>query len=283
MIRLKYIPVIINFLISILLIQACSSSEDRPTETNPGLILNKLYLHQTNVNGDRKWEIKSPEAHYEFNSRLIKAFDPVATIYNENRPTISISSKIITVVNDGELFLLEGDIKLRNLTDKSIEFKGDTLYWKPSLSTIGFVGATLFTQYSNEKTNNDVNLRLTSYDPMLELRSGNFKGKGPVSGFDGPINDLRTLKANSLIGNVNKGFVDLINCEVNYPEEMISKASNCSLVWSKRKAGGSIVYDLKTERDITQASESEPQLKVNSNRIYLNSEDSRVQTRVLLK
>ena len=75
-----------------------------------------LELEQKSSDGQNEWTLSSPEARYELNKRLVRARKPVGLLFRNGKPSFRIQSDLAQVINDGEKILLEGNVKLQQLT-----------------------------------------------------------------------------------------------------------------------------------------------------------------------
>ena len=122
-------------LLSIALLTGCGLIRGS-ANISPPLIFSSLNLESTKPNGNRDWSLKSPEARYDHSRRMVRVLSPTGIIYNNNEPSFSISSNIATIINDGELIILEGKVIVRQLSDRKALITGDRLRWEPRNSII---------------------------------------------------------------------------------------------------------------------------------------------------
>jgi LPS export ABC transporter protein LptC len=208
-------------------------------------VFRSLELRQKRADGQRDWDLISPEARYEFNRRLVRASRPEGTLYRNDQPSFRISADRATVINDGELVLLEGQVELLQLQGKKVLIKGDRMRWTPATSLLVMeqrpeaIDALTHIKASKAKLNQiteDLTLLGTvqlerwrkpepgaaaatkaetvvrSREADWNLRSGVLKAKGPVLGQrrDQKHTVLQQLTAQRLEGNTQQGFIDLI-------------------------------------------------------------------------
>ena len=93
-------------LVATLLLVGCGSNQQASNPEAPPFVFRSLDLQQKRTNGQRDWDLISPEARYEFKRRLIRARRPEGVLYRDDQPSFRISADRATVVNDGELVLL---------------------------------------------------------------------------------------------------------------------------------------------------------------------------------
>ena len=100
----------------------------------PPFVWRALSLNQRKPDGSRDWDLNSPEARYELDSRTVRAKRPSGVLYKSDQPGFRISADLATVLNDGELVVLEGNVRLQQLDQRRILIKGQRLVWTPDRS-----------------------------------------------------------------------------------------------------------------------------------------------------
>ena len=228
-----------------LLLVGCESDQQASAPEAPPFVFRSLELRQKRADGQRDWDLISPEARYEFNRRLVRASRPEGILYRNDQPSFRISADRATVINDGELVLLEGQVELLQLQGKKVLIKGDRMRWTPATSLLVMeqrpeaIDALTHIKASKAKLNQiteDLTLFGTvqlerwrkpepgaaaatkaetvvrSREADWNLRSGVLKAKGPVLGQrrDQKHTVLQQLTAQRLEGNTQQGFIDLI-------------------------------------------------------------------------
>ena len=183
------------------------------------------------------WDLSSPEARYDLSSRTVRARRPTGVLYNDDQPSFRISAELATVLNDGEMVILEGQVQLKQLQDQTVLIRGDRLVWRPaeelmvmdqnpealdetsrlmakrltliqSSNTLRFEGPTQLLRWTQH--------RQPDMEPDTEIRAS--KGRWNLEtgelGVRGPVRALRrknlTVTASALQGNTQQGFLDLI-------------------------------------------------------------------------
>ena len=223
----------------------CEASQQTASPEAPPFVFRSLELRQKKANGSRDWDLISPEARYEFNRRLVRANRPEGILYRNDQPTFRISADQATVVNDGELVLLEGQVQLQQLQGQKVLIKGDRLRWTPStallvmeqrpeaidqltsikaskarfdqntedLTLLGMVQLERFAKpKQGQSKSKQAETVVRSRNADWNLNNGVLKAQGPVLGQRRDQNHsvLQQLKAQSLEGNTQQGFIDLI-------------------------------------------------------------------------
>ncbi|MGB1623053.1 MAG: LPS export ABC transporter periplasmic protein LptC, partial [Synechococcus sp.] len=183
------------------------------------------------------WDLQSPEARYSLDSRSVRAINPRGVLYRQDLPSFQIQADLATVLNDGELVILEGAVALQQLNQRQIKITGDRLVWSPSRSemvidqnpraldatsdlsadhltfdtqrdTVTLRGTTLWKRWTGQRSDQEPpTSRLTSGDGAWNLVTGALQ-------FDGPIKLVRqqgeTLTASRLQGNTLQQQIDLL-------------------------------------------------------------------------
>ena len=218
-----------------------SSCESQPAvqEKNQGstpFVFRSLDLKQRRPDGVRDWELTSPEARYNTAARTVRARSPQGILYFEDKPSFMISAEHATVVNDGELVVLEGTVRLKRLGTSPLLIQGDRLIWRPALSTMVinqrpsalnrnsklvsnsltfqqdsgqllFTGPTKLSRWEkNYSSTIDPQTLITAGHGKWNLNSGMIAAVGPIIANQ---SNGRQLTAVSMQGNTTKNYLDL--------------------------------------------------------------------------
>ncbi len=223
------------------LLAACSSSRQSTIQPTPSFVFRSLDLSQRADNGDRDWDLTSPEARYDLSSRTIRARRPRGVLYRNDQPHYRITADLATVLRDGELVILEGSVHLRQLNQRGLTIKGDNLIWTPTESRMLInqrpMASDGQTQIRSRELAFQQDTELLVFDGPTELKrrddgsddstatddnpdstvvrggsgtwnlmSGLMQSPGPV---EAVRRDGRKLSASGLNGNTREGFLDL--------------------------------------------------------------------------
>ena len=111
------------------LISSCESQPavQKKNQGSTPFVFRSLDLKQRRPDGVRDWELTSPEARYNTAARTVRARSPKGILYFEDKPSFMISAEHATVVNDGELVVLEGTVRLKRLGISPLLIQGDRL------------------------------------------------------------------------------------------------------------------------------------------------------------
>ena len=219
-------------LVASALMSACSSSRQTTVEPTPSFVFRSLDLSQRADDGNRDWDLTSPEARYDLSSRTIRARRPQGILYRNDQPHYRITADLATVLRDGELVVLEGSVQLRQLNQRGLTIEGDNLIWTPSQSRMVInqrpMASDGQTQLrSRELTfQQDTELLVFRGPTQLNRRDEGSPDATVVRGGSGTWNlrsgllqapgeveavrrDGRTLTAAGLDGNTREGYLDL--------------------------------------------------------------------------
>ena len=214
------------------LLAACSSRRSIMVEPTPSFVFRSLDLSQRADDGNRDWDLTSPEARYDLSSRTIRARRPEGILYRDDQPHYRITADLATVLRDGELVVLEGSVELRQLNQRGLTIEGDNLIWTPSQSRmvinqrpkandgqtqirsrelafqqdnelLVFSGPT---QLNRVDESNAASTVVRGGSGTWNLRSGLMQAPGPV---EAVRSNGRTLSASGLDGNTREGYLDL--------------------------------------------------------------------------
>ncbi|MFM9087216.1 MAG: LPS export ABC transporter periplasmic protein LptC, partial [Cyanobium sp.] len=115
----------------------------RPTtvnveDTTPPFSFRALDLQQRSSDGKKAWTLKSPEARYDLRSSVARALRPEGVIFDKGQPLYKLVASTGTVINDGAVILLEGDIRLQRLGKDPLLLSADRALWIPREALMRF-------------------------------------------------------------------------------------------------------------------------------------------------
>lgn len=219
-------------LVASALLTACTTRRPITVEPTPSFVFRSLDLSQRTDDGNRDWDLSSPEARYDLSSRTIRARRPEGVLYRDDQPHYRITADLATVLRDGELVVLEGSVQLRQLNQRGLTIEGDNLIWTPSQSRmvinqrptandgqtqirsreLAFQQDTEVLVFSGPTQLNRVD-ETSAASTVVRGGSGTWNLKSGLMQAPGPVeavrSDGRTLTASGLDGNTRKGYLDL--------------------------------------------------------------------------
>ncbi len=131
-----------RFLCSTGLVLACHGCGKAPPlvtdETPPPFSFRALDLQQRTTDGKPAWSLSSPEARYDLRSSVARALRPQGVIFAKGKPLYKLTATTGTVINDGAVILLEGDIQLQRLGENPLLLRANRALWIPRDSLMRF-------------------------------------------------------------------------------------------------------------------------------------------------
>ena len=124
---------LLGLLALVWLLPACGGKpqgSDRDGAPTP-FVFRSLDLRQQDLLGRPVWTLTSPEARYDLDSRIARADQPRGTIFRDGRPAYRLTASGGTVLNDGQVVLLEGDIRLEQLGARPLLIHASRARWFP--------------------------------------------------------------------------------------------------------------------------------------------------------
>ncbi|MFZ0407251.1 MAG: LPS export ABC transporter periplasmic protein LptC [Cyanobium sp.] len=112
---------------------ACSNS--RPIsqdESAPPFVFRSLDLRQADLRGRPAWTLTSPEARYDLRRQVAQAVTPRGVIYRDGQPAYRLQASSGTVVNDGAVVLLEGQVRVEQVGRQPVLIEASRVRWFPS-------------------------------------------------------------------------------------------------------------------------------------------------------
>ncbi|MFM7169851.1 MAG: LPS export ABC transporter periplasmic protein LptC, partial [Cyanobium sp.] len=107
-------------------------------EPAPPFTFRALDLQQRTRQGLPAWSLKSPEARYDLRSSVARALKPEGIIFEKGQPLYTLAATTGTVINDGAVILLEGEIRLQRQGKDPILLTADRALWIPQESLMRF-------------------------------------------------------------------------------------------------------------------------------------------------
>jgi len=129
--RLLRRPALLALLPLLPLMGCGGGSKPRREEVVPPFVFRSLNLRQQTPTGKPAWELTSPEARYDLRRRIAQAISPKGVIYAAGRPLYRVQADSGTVVNDGEVILLEGNLRVERIGREPVLIQASRARWLP--------------------------------------------------------------------------------------------------------------------------------------------------------
>ena len=110
----------------------CSRPPTTFDDGSPPFVFRSLDLKQQNERGQPTWELTSPEARYDIRRRVAQARSPQGVIYVAGKPLYRLQASSGTVINDGEVILLEGGIRVERHGQQPVLITARRARWIPA-------------------------------------------------------------------------------------------------------------------------------------------------------
>ena len=212
--KLRWFAIIIS---SGCLLASCASkpATQNQNQSSTPFIFKSLDLKQRRPDGVRDWELTSPEARYNTAARTVRAKIPKGILYFEDKPSFMISAEHATVLNDGELVVLEGTIRLKRLGAEPLLIQGDRLIWRPALSTMVI---------NQRPAALNRNSRIISNSLIFQQQSGQLLFSGPTKlsrwekNYSSTLNPQTVIKAGNSRWNLNTGIIAAVGPILAYQD-----------------------------------------------------------------
>ena len=149
-------------------------------ESTPPFSFRALDLQQRTRQGLPAWSLKSPEARYDLRSSVARALRPEGVIFEKGKPLYKLSATTGTVINDGAVILLEGNIRLQRLGKDPLLLSADRALWIPRDSLMRFELGPKVRNLQTQLSSQTANLLLEK--DLLELR-----GEPTIQRWDRPF------------------------------------------------------------------------------------------------
>ena len=113
------------------LLAGCQGQRGPEPAAQP-FVFRSLNLQQHNLLGQPTWTLTSPEARYDLGRRVAQASRLKGTLFSNGTPRYRLSATSATVLNDGELIQLEGDLLIQRLGAQPLVIKAKRARWYPA-------------------------------------------------------------------------------------------------------------------------------------------------------
>ncbi len=289
-------------------VTGCQQKSEQKNIVESPFLFKSLDLMHKNPQGLNEWNLKSPEARYEYSRRLIKAKNPSGILFSDNKPSYNISADNGIIINDGDALYLEGNVSIEKIKSQKISIKGDRLKWLPNESLLvieqrpfattdnsiiqsdivefrqdkqelSFIGKTLIKRLQSD----DKNIKVSSYEIRLQsgkwnLGNGSIKSYGPIIGINNTSNQSvpNYIKGYNMSGNTKMNYISVESCELNQLQQSLL-ANKCTWNWNEQKliAEGSVLLERDKGKIRTMSDKLEARVGTDG-KIILSSPKSKV-------
>ena len=119
-------------LVLLLGLSSCANgTSPQNTASSTPFVFQALNLRQQNSTGQLQWLVTSPEARYDLSRRIALTRSLQGEIYNQGKPLYRLQASHGTVLNDGEVLQLEGDVTVQRLGGDAVTIEADRMRWYP--------------------------------------------------------------------------------------------------------------------------------------------------------
>ncbi len=232
----------ISILFLILITSGCSNNGNKVENDTVPFVFRSLHLKHKNKIGDKDWDLISPEAIYDIEQRLVKAQKPKIILYKDNQPSVEVNALLGTIIDDGEVILLEGNVRFKRVILPSYLITADKIKWNINSGEIYSSGSVLGTRISSDKSS------------------------------------THNIKGINLSGNSKSEFLIIEKCRIEQQNESLI-SNSCKYNWSINRliAIGEVYYSRKQLNQITKSDRMEFDLDQYGNVIF-SSNKSQVTT-----
>jgi LPS export ABC transporter protein LptC len=153
-----------------LLLPACGGTplNRQPDASAPPFVFRALDLRQQDLLGRPTWSLNSPEARYDMRRRVALAETPKGVIFRNGKPAYRLSATSGTVLNDGEVVLLEGRVRVEQLGPSPMLIRAERARWFPERKLMEIDRSPEALDASNRLTASRANFNFD--DNRLKLR-----------------------------------------------------------------------------------------------------------------
>jgi LPS export ABC transporter protein LptC len=115
------------------LLPVLAGCQERLATEEPAVpfVFRSLNLRQQDSQGRPAWQLNSPEARYDLSRKLAQARALQGTIFSAGQPLYRVSASSGTVLNDGALIQLEGQVTMVRLGPQPLVVKAQRVRWYP--------------------------------------------------------------------------------------------------------------------------------------------------------
>jgi len=105
--------------------------QQQASSASTPFVFQALNLRQQDANGRLQWRVSSPEARYDLNRRLALARNLNGEIHTNGQPLYRLAASHGTVLSDGEVIQLEGQVRIERLGRDPVIIEASRMRWYP--------------------------------------------------------------------------------------------------------------------------------------------------------
>jgi LPS export ABC transporter protein LptC len=220
---------------------ACTVAEQKPEPVKP-FQFRSLTLRQNDRKGQPLWQLRSPRAGYQLNSRMASVDRPSGLLYRQGVPSYRITAPNGIVIRDGERVELLNGVTLVSLDKRKLVIRGKKAIWIPRNDTIDLEGSPqaedgqqlitagrarfftskdllqlrekpqLFQWPRNVSHRLPARLELVTTSADWNTANGDLRAAGPVRSIERPGKgkQQRLLTASAMEGNTQAEWLDFL-------------------------------------------------------------------------
>ena len=225
---------ILIIFITILLSSSCKQFDYSNRDKSNNYIIRDFLLEQNRNDGTNYWLLKSEEAKYDQFEKSIISYNPTVKIFDEDKERYLVVSNELRIYNNGEFIRFIGNVNVVQIPNRNIEITSNILEWTPSSYLFNFKGNTKLSRNFENERNFDITTDNISFNSLNGLLSSDTKTT--ANSLVTKYTQEEYLTADSLNGNIKKGYIKLINCKYIRPNKIISTSNICKINWSPDKS-----------------------------------------------
>lgn len=118
--------------VSLVLVVSCARQRQQSDQKRATpFVFQALNLRQQDAQGRLQWRVTSPEARYDLSRHLALARQLQGEIHGNGRPLYQVLASHGTVVNDGQVIQLEGDVRIERRGTDPVTISASRMRWYP--------------------------------------------------------------------------------------------------------------------------------------------------------
>ncbi len=226
-----------------------------------------INLSKYNPQGDLAWRLNSPQAKYDDIKKVIRSKSTSIKIYSNKKQEYIINADSLTSLDDTNLILLEGNVKLSKTNSKNLIIIGDSLIWdtinskikihtNPKVYSDNYIvyphnisfdtnskilelqgKVQLIVKKTKFTISNKDNVIIDGKNIIWNLDSGKLESNEKVTaqGYNNAADNKYTFTSKSLKGNTQSNYLSLQDCIAHRKAISTTYANKCNLSFNLDK------------------------------------------------